>query len=59
MVRVQPYFSYVRLVNDVTEQATAQTEAKAQYENRQTVSLETEALLTRIRKEKCSTYKKK
>ena len=59
MVRVQPYFSYVRLVNDVTEQATAQTEAKAQYENRQAISLKTEALLARIRKEKCSTYKKK
>ena len=50
MVRVQPYFSYVRLVNDVTEQATAQTEAKAQYENRQAISLKTEALLARIRK---------
>ena len=59
MVRVQSYFDFVRSANDVNEQATAQTEAKAQYENRQTVSLETKALLTRIRKEKSSTDKKK
>ena len=52
-------FDDVRSANDVTEQASAQTESKAQYENRQTLSLETEELVTRIRKEKCSTYKKK